>query len=122
MLGIAAFIAIFIFTYYAYKTARDYNRKAWLWALAVFGVGFGLQVIVPLMIGIVLGVVLVMSGTPVNEMQEKIQGPASIIGIVSVVLSFVGMALLLKMLSKVPETDDGQVEVPPPPQFGNFEQ
>ena len=121
MFGILGLIVIIVFTIYAYKSAKDTGRNALLWALGVFGVGFGLQIVLPVIIVMVIGVVMVASGTPVNELQYRIESFANIIGIALLLLSFVGMGLMMKVLSKVPETDDGRLEVPPPPQFGNFE-
>ena len=117
MVGILGFIAVFIFAFYAYKTAKDCGRNAWLWAFAVFGVGFGLQVALPFGIGMVLAVVLILTGTPINELQYKVETPATILGIVFLILSFAAMGWMLKKASTVPEIDDGLVDVPPPPTF-----
>lgn len=113
MLGILAFIAIFIFSYNAYKTAKGNGRNAIGWALTVFGVGFGLQVVVPFMIGIVIGIVMAFGGSSQTEIQEAIYGPALVLGIVSTILSIVAMVLILRHVGKIPEDDGGSM--PPPP-------
>jgi hypothetical protein len=107
-----------VMTYQTYKTARDNGRNGGLWALATLGVGIALQFVIPLIIGVVLGIILVMQGTsdPV-ELQSKIIGPANIFGIVCLVLSIVGMWLIFKHVSKVPGVPIAEVP-PPPPEFG----
>lgn len=119
MIGIGAFIAIFVATYYAYKTAKDYGRNAILWALIVFAVGFGIQIVIPLFIGIVIGVVMTLQGSSPEEIQNSIGGYSFILGFVCIVLSLIGMFLILKFLSRVPE--DGVLSEgsppPPPPNF-----
>ena len=120
MLGVIALIAVFVAAYFAYKTATDNGRSGPLWALATIGVGFGFQIVIPILIGIILGIVYVMTGTPVDQLQEKITGPATIVGFVMLFLSFVGIWLILKHVAKLPE--DAPVErVPPPPTFGQNE-
>jgi len=115
MLGIAGFVIMIAMTYQTYKTARDNGRNAGLWALAVFGVGFTFQFIIPFIVGVVLGIILVAQGTsdPV-ELQSKLTGPALILGIVCLVISIAGMWLVFKHVSKVPDVPVGG-EVPPPP-------
>lgn len=120
-MGILAFIAIFIFTYFAYKTARDNGRNPFVWAAVTFATGFGLQIIVPLLIGLVLAIVWIAMGSSSPEtIQEDVGGIATIIGIISLVLSFVGMFLILRYVAQLPEeaepvTGNGP---PPPPIFG----
>ncbi len=118
MIAIAAFIAIFVMTYYAYKTAKDYGRNAIVWALIVFSVGFALQIVIPMIIGIIIGVVMTINGSTPVQIQESIYGYAIVINLTFIVLSFVGMFLILRYLSKVP--DDGistSISPPPPPKF-----
>ena len=110
MLTILAFVAIIIAAYYAYKTARDNGRNGIVWALITFAIGFGLQFVLPVLIGIVLALIWMASGDTQAQMQSKIQGPAQLIGIVAIILSFVGMGFILRFVSTVP---DG-VELPLP--------
>lgn len=117
MLGIAGFVIMIAMTYQTYKTARNTGRNAGLWALTAFGVGFTFQFVIPFIIGMVLGIVLVMQGTtdPI-ELQSKILGPATVLGIICLVLSVVGMWLVFRHVSKVPDVLLS-TEVPPPPEF-----
>ena len=120
MLGIIAFIAVFVAAYFAYKTASGNGRNGPLWALATLGVGFGFQIIIPILIGIVLGIIYISMGTPVDKLQAQISGPATIIGFVMLFLSFIGIWLILRHVAKLPE--DAPVErVPPPPTFDQSE-
>jgi hypothetical protein len=50
MLSILGFIAVFIATYFIYKTAKDTGRNAVGWAFLTFAVGSGIQIILPLLI------------------------------------------------------------------------
>jgi len=117
MIGIAAFVIMIVMIFQTYKTASSNGRNAGLWALASFGVGFSFQVIIPLAIGVVLGIVLVTQGMkdPI-ELQSRITGPANIIGIVCIVVSIAGMWIIFKHVSKVPDLPPANVP-PPPPDF-----
>jgi len=117
MIGIAAFVIMIVMIYQTYKTARDNGRNAGLWALASFGVGFGFQIIIPLAIGVVLGIVLVTQGMhDPNELQSRIAGTANIIGVVCIILSIAGMWIIFKHVSKVPDLPPANTP-PPPPDF-----
>ncbi len=59
MLTILGFVAVIVATFHIYKTARDTNRNAVVWALATLAVGFGFQLVVPLLIGIAAGILMV---------------------------------------------------------------
>lgn len=120
MIGIIALISVFVAAYFAYKTANDTGRSGPLWALATLGVGLGLQIVVPTLMGVVLAVIYMALGTPVDQLQDAITGPASVIGLVALVLSFVGIWLILKHVSKLPE-ETASESVPPPPRFDQGE-
>ena len=109
MLSVLALVGVIVCTVNAFKTARGNGRNGFLWALLTFGIGFGLQFIMPFFIGAVLGFVWAVSGSNMDEIRSKIQGPALWIGIVGIVLSFIGMGLVLEFVSRVP---DG-MELPP---------
>jgi|GEM_PF-2446039 len=125
MLGIIAFIAIFIFAYRAYKAAVDYGRNGILWAIITFVVGFTFQVIIPFIIGFVYVIVIVAKGS-----QAEISGidPSAgwliLLNMILIVLSFAAMILILKHLGTIP--DDGLMArnataPPPPPTFDHYE-
>lgn len=114
MLGILGFVSIFIFAYNAYKTAQGNGRNAVGWTLAVFGVGLGLQIIVPFMFGIIIAVVMISGGSTEAQVQESIYGPAVVMGVISTILSIAGMFLIVRHVGKIPE-DTGEFSPPPPP-------
>ena len=114
MFGILGLVAIVVFTIQVFKAARSTERNAGLWALFCAIVGIGFQLVLPLLVGVVLGVYYVLSGVPAEYIQAEIQGPAQIIGIVGLILSIVGMVLIAKHVSKV-KADDPAAQAPPPP-------
>jgi hypothetical protein len=118
MLGIAGFVAMIVMIYQTFKTARDNSRNGVLWALASFGVGITFQFIVPIVLGVVLALIIVAKGvSDPTELQSQIMGPANIIGIACLALSFVGMWLIYRHVSKVPDFPISAEGPPPPPEF-----
>lgn len=116
MLGIIALIGVFIAAYFAYKTAVSTGRSGPIWALITLAVGLGFQIVLPVLIGIIMGIVFVATGTPVDQIPEKIQGPAAFIGLPMLILSVVGIWLILRHISRLPE-DKPAGQPPPPPTF-----
>lgn len=114
MLSIIGFVIVIVATYYVYKTAKDYGRNAVVWAIATFCLGFGIQFVVPFILGLILAVLYMSQGTTdAAAIQERILGPAIVIGIVSIALSGVAMWVMLRMVSRLP--DEPPVSQPPPP-------
>lgn len=114
MLSIFGLVAIFVFTYNAYKISKQFGRHSVGWAAIVFGVGFGVQIVVPFFIGIAISIVMFAGGSTGVEVQEAIYTPAMLIGAVCILVSVVAMFLILRYLGKVPEYDEN-VSLPPPP-------
>jgi putative Mn2+ efflux pump MntP len=121
MLSIFGLVAIIIVPILTYKTASSTGRNAVGWTLAAIGCGVGLQWIVPFFIGVVLAIVFMASGTSIDELPEKIAGFATFIGIFCFVLSIVGMWLILRRVSKVPDDEPAIAPPPPPPTFSSQE-
>ncbi len=117
MLSILGIVIIIVTTYLAYKTARDTGRNPVVWALLTFAVGFGIQIVIPFTMGIVIAVIWISSGTSVEQVQQSIQSWEITITIVCLILSFVGAALILRHISKIPQ-ENSFVAPPPPPDFG----
>jgi MFS family permease len=113
MLSLLGFIAIIIATIYAYRTAKDYNRNAVGWAAIVFGVGFAIQIIIPLLFGIIYAVILLSGGSDQFQIQESINVPAIIVGIICLILSIIAMFFILNRIPKV--QDETAADAPPPP-------
>ncbi len=116
MLSILGIVAIVVFTIQVYKTAAGTERNAPLWAFATARVGIVVQFVIPIIIGLMLGIYYISSGMSPEEMQSEIGGIATLIGVGGIVLSIVGMWLVMKHVSNV--VDDGSnVNSPPPPAF-----
>ena len=109
-------VAVIVATYFTYKTANEYGRSG------VLSVGFGLQLIAPFVFALILAIVFMISGTARNELAEKVDGLATAGYYLFWALSFIGLFLIIKYVSRIPD-DDGDpasgVEPPPPPRFGN---
>ncbi|CAN5200168.1 hypothetical protein BH20ACI1_BH20ACI1_21550 [soil metagenome] len=111
MLSILGFIAVFIAAYFVYKTAKDTGRGAVGWSLLTVAVGVGLQIVLPVLIGIFVGVFMMAYGNSVTDIQENLQSASIIIAIGCLVLSFIGIALIIRHVAKIPEEE---LFVPPP--------
>lgn len=116
MLSILGLVAVIFASYYIYKTAKDTERNAIGWGLLTFVVGFGIQFILPIGIGIVIASVMSASGNSMAEIQDFIQKIAVLIAIACLILSFFGMWLVMRQVVKIPE-NNSFVSPPPPPPF-----
>lgn len=121
MLFIAGIVAILVFTIQVYKTAVGTERNAPLWALLTAGVGIVFQFVVPFIIGIVLVVYYLATGTPPDQLEGTMfTGLATILNVACLILSIVGMVLVSKHVSKIREdvpANTGSMPPPPPPSF-----
>ena len=115
MIGIAALVAIVVFTIQVYKTANGTGRNGALWALLTAAVGVVLQLVIPFILGIVLAVAYLASGSSPETIESDIMWPATLIGIVGMILSIVGMVLISKHVAKVPDDLPMSAAAPPPP-------
>lgn len=113
MLSILGFIAIFIATYYIYKTAKDTNRNAIGWALLTFAVGFGLQIVLPSIILIAIVVAMTISGKRLTNVDELPWSADIIISLFGLAASFVGIWLIMRRVSTI--SDEEVFNAPPPP-------
>ena len=116
MIGIIALIAVIIAAVFAYRTAPETGRSAPLWALATLGVGCGLQIVFPMIVGVILALIFLWSGSPIEQLKEKVEAPAGIIGFIFLFPSAIGIWLILRHVSKLPEERPIE-QVPPPPNF-----
>ena len=113
-------VATVVAAYFTFKTAKENGRNGVVWGLISLLVGFGLQIVGPFVLGVLLVVIMLFTGTPQSQIQSKIDGPANILFYVFWLLGFVGLFLVIKFVSRLPETDDADLSeiVPPPPTFG----
>ncbi|HSK70183.1 MAG TPA: hypothetical protein VK892_00705 [Pyrinomonadaceae bacterium] len=113
MLSILGFIIIIVAAIHVYRTAKQYDRNAIGWTLITIGVGFGIQLILPLFLGIIIGIVMIASGSSIEEMQGSLNVPAFIIGLICLALSIAAVLLILRYVSKIP--DEPPFTPPPSP-------
>jgi hypothetical protein len=86
-----------------------------LWVFIVLGVGFGLQIVIPMIIVIIIGVIMIVNGSTPEQMQEAINGYTVFLNLIFIVLSFVGIFLILGYLSSIPDKNISTSILPPPP-------
>lgn len=113
ILGILGLVFVIIATVYTYRTAKENGYNAILWTLAAFAVGFGVQIILPVLIATVLIVILIASGNSLPKAQVMIETPVDIIGIICLIASIVGVIFILKKVSLIREDEP----IPPSPDF-----
>ena len=117
MLSILGLIAVFIATYYIYKTAKDTGRNAVGWGLLTFGIGIGLQIVLPALILIIIAIVMSVSGKRLTNIDDLPWGLDLIISVFGFAASFVGIWLIMRRVSTI--SDDEVFAAPPsPPTFG----
>jgi putative Mn2+ efflux pump MntP len=119
MLSILGIVAIVVITIQAYKTAASNGRNAPGWAAVTAVIGIGIQFALPIFIGIAIGIYYAATGANVDNIGSEYIGLFTIIGVAGIVLSIVGMYLVMKYVSKVPDDDPSPMAPPPPPTFGN---
>lgn len=115
MLSIAGIVAIVVFTIQAYKTANGTGRNGALWAFLTAAIGVIFQFVLPVIMGIVIGVYYMMTSGSVDDIESALNGYALILGIVFFIISIVGMWLVMKHVSKVPDDPPMSASAPPPP-------
>jgi hypothetical protein len=115
MIGLLALVAIVVFTIQVYKSANGTGRNGALWALLTAAVGIGFQLVIPFTVGIVLAIVYLAMGSTAETIESDINLPASLIGIFGLIVSVVGMVLISKHVSKVPDDPPMAAVTPPPP-------
>lgn len=117
MLTILGLVFVIVATIYTYKSAKDNGRSGGLWALAAFAVGFGIQFVIPFLLGVIIALVMTARGRSVYEIQEAIQTPATILGLICLAASVVGVWLVLRKASELREDEPLASSPPPPPDF-----
>ena len=115
MLGIVGLVFIIVAPFFVYRNAKQNGHHPVFWTLLALGVGIGLQIVLPLVVGIVIGVVLVSQGQSEAEIQQALQTPATIMGVVTLVLSVGGILLIMRRVNTVRDIPVSQPPPPPPP-------
>ncbi len=115
VLTILGIVAIVVCAINVYRTAIDTGRSAGLWTLLTIGLGLFFQFVVPFFVGLVIGVYLVISGTPLEKSAVNTFGLLFILEIACLVFSVVGMFFVMNRAAIVP--DYKPASSPPPPTF-----
>ena len=117
MLGILGLIFVIVAPIFVYRNAKQNGHNAIFWTLAAIGLVVGLQIIIPLLIGIVLGVLWVNQGYSAAEIQSSLETPSMILGLVSLVLSIGGVLLIMRHVNTVRDAQESYPLPPTPPNF-----
>ncbi len=114
MLGIFGLIFAIVAPFFIYRTAKQNGRNAIFRALLTLVVGVGIQIVIPLLIGVVIALVMFAQGFSEYQIQQAVQPYTLIIGILCLVLSIVGIFLIMNQVNKVP-TEESFINPPAPP-------
>jgi len=114
MLGIFGLIFVIVAPFFIYRSAKQNERNAIFWAVLALVVGLGIQIVLPLLVGMIIAIVMFAQGSSEAEIQSAIEGPAIIIGIFSLVFSVVGVLWIMKHVNTIPE-QESFISPPPPP-------
>ena len=119
MLSLVGIIGIVIFAIQVYRSAVDYQRNAALWTILTVAIGIMFQFVIPFVIGVIYVIVIIAGGTPPEEVAVEQFGLLMVLGVICLILSFVGMFLVMRHVSKVPDDPLSAAgpEPPPPPTF-----
>ena len=113
MINIFGIVLLIVFTVFAYRTAKDYGRNAIGWAAITFAVGFFVQIILPIVLVIIIGIAMLWSGSTPEQMQQDV--PAFSVTLLGIFLSIVAAMLILRYVSKIPDEPTVDNQPPPPP-------
>jgi len=102
-----------LFAYFGYKKASETGRNKILWAVALFVIYVGVQLVTGLLFGIVLGVGVELWGWSADALTVY-YWPLNILG---VLLSVGACSLVLFLLGRKPAIEPSATAPPPPPTF-----
>jgi hypothetical protein len=109
--------ATIVATIFIFRTARENGRSGALWALIALTVGFGSQIVLPIVGGIIIAILYLATGTSPPDLAEKTEAAATMLFYIFWLLSFVFLFLVLRYVADAPEPPVESNEVPPPPTF-----
>jgi hypothetical protein len=118
MISILGFVAIIVIAIQVYKSASSTDRNPVGWTALALMIGIGIQFVLPVMIGVGYGLYLAATNS-LDDIQYTNFGLMGVIGLVSTVLSIVGMWFVAKHVSKVKNDVEGEPVPPPPPSFSS---
>ena len=115
IIGILGLVFVIVGAIYTYRTAKSNGHNAVLWTLAAVAAGFGVQFVLPFLIGIILSIFWLASGRSGAELQAMIMASEPFISLVFLSASIVSGVLILRRVSLIREDD---APLPPPsPEF-----
>ncbi len=114
-------VIIVVFTVYVFKTANENGRNAIGWAVACLFTGIFVQWVLMLIVFIVIGIVMVLIGARPGSLEDTLGFWVIGIRLGCLALSVVGMFLILKKVSQIPDEEEPFAEPPPPPTFDRAE-
>ena len=115
MLSLFGIIAIVIFAIHTFRSANSSGRNGGLWAVVNVGIGIALQWVVPLVVSMIVAVFYIASGSNIDTIEQDIMWPAVFISFAGLGLSILGMWLVLRHVSQIPDEDPTVASGPPPP-------
>ena len=116
MLTIFGIGALIVLPIQVFRTAKNTGRSAGMWAAITAVLGVGIQFGLPMFFGIVLAIYLLAAGSEIEDnFAASYSGLFNVIGVVSMVLSIVGMWLVFKHVAKVRDEEVSVYPKPPPP-------
>ncbi len=115
LIFILPLVAIAILTYQGYQAAAGAGRNRIGWAFTVFGTGLILVLMLPGILGLILGLIFAVVGAA-DILGEYFTGIFIVMWVVAVVASLAAMMFLVGKAGMMIEDGD-ETAVPPPPTF-----
>jgi 4-amino-4-deoxy-L-arabinose transferase-like glycosyltransferase len=117
MFGIIALVYILGAPIFIYRSAKQNGYNAWLWTLGAYGVGIGLQIVVPTIIIMIIGAGMLLSGSSEIEMEKAISVPSWIIGLIGMISSVLCVSWMFKRVNTIRDEPSFMPPPPPPAEF-----
>jgi hypothetical protein len=115
VLTIIGIVLVVVSTILIYRSAKQNGHNAVKWTVISAVAGVALELVIPIIVGIIIASMWVRQGKSMNQIQNDILVPGLIIGIACLVLNIVVVALIMKKVSTV--VDQAPVAPPPPTDF-----
>lgn len=117
MLTILGLVLVVVSTILIYRSAKQNGHNAILWTAISALAGVGLQLIIPIIAGIIIAAFGISAGKSLAQIQDEMIGPGIVIGIICLILNIVVVILIIKKISLIAEEKPVTPPPPPPPNF-----
>jgi hypothetical protein len=114
VLTIIGIVLVVVSTILIYRAAKQNGHNAVKWTVISAVAGTALELVIPIIAGVIIASMWVAQGKTLNKIQEDILVPGLIIGIACLVLNVAVVALIMKKVSTVVD-DQASVAAPPAP-------